>query len=185
MEAMGATQAIMVPVQCLERIHIRITTISHTIITIICITMAVYMAMAIIDMVEIGIMAADTTIEDTMADIMAVAADIMAADMGTEEEQHTEEDMREVLIEAGDTIAGAEEDMAERVVGDMPEAEAIEAVDIEAAATAEVVEATEAVELAAVVAEEAVEVVAAAGVVNTLLQGVSRFLLRSPAMQSA
>ncbi len=180
MEAMGATQAIMVPVQCLERIHIRITTISHTIITIICITMAVYMAMAIIDMVEIGIMAADTTIEDTMADIMAVAADIMAADMGTEEEQHTEEDMREVLIEAGDTIAGAEEDMAERVVGDMPEAEAIEAV-----ATAEVVEATEAVELAAVVAEEAVEVVAAAGVVNTLLQGVSRFLLRSPAMQSA
>ena len=138
------------------------------------------MAMAIIDMAEIGIMAADTTIEGIMADIMAVAADIMAADMGTEEEQHTEEDMREVLIEAADTIAGAEEDMAERVVGDMPEAEAIEA-----AATAEVVEDTEAVELAEVVAEEAVEVVAAAGVVKTLLQGVSRFLPRSPVMRSS
>ncbi len=143
------------------------------------------MAMAIIDMAEIGIMAADTTIEGIMADIMAVAADIMAADMGTEEEQHTEEDMREVLIEAGDTIAGAVEDMVEPVVGDMPEVEATEAAVIEAAATAEAVEATEAVELAEVVAEEAVEVVAAAGVVKTLLQGVSRFLPRSPVMRSS
>ncbi len=177
MEAMGATQAIMVPVQCLERIHIRITTISHTIITIICITMAVYMAMAIIDMVEIGIMAADTTIEGIMADTMAVAADTMAAGMGMEEQVHTEGDMREVLIEAAEIIVEPVEDMAEPVAGDMPEAETIEV-----AATAEAVVVTEAAELAAVVDEEVVEAVVAAGVVDTLLCGVSKFLPRSPAM---
>ena len=139
-----------------EHTHIRIITINHTIITIICITMAVSMAMAIIDMVEIDIMAAGTTIEDITADIMVVAVDTMAVDM------------EEVLIGVVDTMAEVAEDMAEPVVGDMPEAETIEA-----AATAEAVVLTEAVELTAVVVEE--EVVAVAEVVDVLLQGVLSF----------
>ena len=158
---MGAIQAIMV-VKYGEHTHIRIITINHTIITIICITMAVSMAMAIIDMAEIDIMAAGTTIEDITADIMVVAVDTMAVDM------------EEVLIGVVDTMAEVAEDMAEPVVGDMPEAETIEA-----AATAEAVVLTEAVELTAVVVEEEVvavaEVVAAAGVVDVLLQGVLSF----------
>ena len=158
----------MVAAQCRERIHIRITTISHTIITTICITMAVYMAMAIIDMVEIDIMAADTTIEGIMADIMAVAADTMVVDM--EEEQHTEEDMRELPIEAADTIVEAEEDTVEPVVGDMPEAEAIGV-----AVTAEVLEAIEAavvmpVEVMAVVEVTVAVAAAEAEAVDTLLE---------------
>ena len=132
--------------------------------------MAAYMAMAIIDMVEIGIMAADTTIEGIMADIMAVAADTMVVDMDTEEEQHMEEDMREVPIEAADTIVEVEEDTVEPVVVDMPGAEAIEV-----AVTAEVVEAIEAVavmpvEVVAVVeVTVAVVVVAAAEAVNGIV----------------
>ena len=129
--------------------------------------MAVYMAMAIIDMVEIDIMAADTTIEGIMADIMAVAADTMVVDM--EEEQHTEEDMRELPIEAADTIVEAEEDTVEPVVGDMPEAEAIGV-----AVTAEVLEAIEAavvmpVEVMAVVEVTVAVAAAEAEAVDTLL----------------
>ena len=124
------------------------------------------MVMAIIDTEEIDFMAADTIIEDIMADIMVVAADTMAAGMGMEEDMqevvHMEEDMREVLTEVADTIVEAAGDMAEHVVVDMPEEAAIEAV-----ATVGVVEAIE--EEAVAVAEAEEEVVAAAGVANALL----------------
>ena len=144
-----------------EHTHIRIITINHTIITIICITMAVSMAMAIIDMAEIDIMAAGTTIEDITADIMVVAVDTMAVDM------------EEVLIGVVDTMAEVAEDMAEPVVGDMPEAETIEAAATAEAVVLTEVVVTEAVELTAVVVEE--EVVAVAEVVDVLLQGVLSF----------
>ena len=117
--------------------------------------MAASTAMGIIDTEGIDIMAADTTIEDIMVDIMAVAEDITAAD--------TEEDMQEAPIEAADTIV---EDTVGPVAVDMPEAEAIEA-----AVTAEVLEATEAVVVAAAIEElaEVMAVVAAVEAVDTLL----------------
>ena len=146
----------MVAVQFWGHTHIRIITISRTIFTIICITMVGSMAMAIIDMAEIDIMVGGTTIEGITVDIMAVAAGIMVADMGMEEERHTEEDMREVPIEAVDTMAEVVQDIEELVAEAMP------------GAVAEViVEAVEAIGVAAVavaVVEE--EAVAAAGVAD-------------------